>query len=70
MALVPSSSDSNARQDPWTQHYRAASERRRARGWHRRDDGKKRHATKHVRLYVAAGIVFVALAAMALVLPR
>jgi hypothetical protein len=70
-----SSSDSNAREDPWLRHYRAASERRRARGWHRRGEarprGEKRpRATRRARLYLGAAVVFVALTALALLLPR
>jgi hypothetical protein len=65
-----SSSEFNTRHDAWTEHYRAASERRRARGWHRRDDAKKRDAPRRLWLYVATAILFVALAAVALMLPR
>jgi len=69
-----SSSDSNARDELWARHYSAASERRRARGWHRRDEMKPRHRgeppSRRLRFYVAAGVVFVALTAIALVLPR
>jgi hypothetical protein len=71
---MSSSSDSNARQDPWAQHYRAASERRRARGWHRRDDARPRsrrgRLSRRARLYAAGAVIFVALTAVALLLPR
>ena len=67
-----SSSDSNASNDPWARHYRVASERRRARGWHRRDQARARGSreSRRARLYVAAAIAFVALTAAALLLPR
>jgi hypothetical protein len=65
------SSDSG---DLWARHYRAASKRRRARGWHRRDETKPRRETRptsrRIRFYVAAAVIFVALTAVALVLPR
>jgi hypothetical protein len=70
-----SSSDSNAREDLWARHYRAASERRRARGWHRRDEARPRvgrgaRASRRARLYVGVAILFVVLTAVALVMPR
>jgi hypothetical protein len=65
------SSDSG---DLWQRHYRAASKRRRARGWHRREEANPRHGTgpttRRIRFYVAAAVIFVALTAVALVLPR
>ena len=66
-----SSSDSNARTDLWARHYRAASERRRARGWHRRTEARpRRQLAKRAKVYVAAAIAFVALTIVALVWPR
>jgi hypothetical protein len=69
-----SSSEFKPLGDLWARHYRAASKRRRARGWHRRDEAKPRHrnraASRKVRFYVAAAVVFVAFTAIALILPR
>jgi hypothetical protein len=67
-----SSSDSNTRDDLWEQHYRRASERRRARGWHRRENTHSRgkRAARRGWLYAGAVFLFVALTAVALVLPR
>jgi hypothetical protein len=51
-----------------------ATERRRARGWHRRDEtrprGLRRREARRIRLYLAAAIDFVAAAVAALMLPR
>jgi hypothetical protein len=74
-----SSSDSNPVQDDaWARHYRVAAERRRARGWHRREDeGGPRSASARsaksegrVRTYVIAAVIFAALTLIALVIPR
>ena len=60
--------------DLWARHYQAASKRRRARGWHRRDEAKPRHGarptSRRIRFYVAAAVIFLALAAVALIVPR
>jgi hypothetical protein len=65
------SSESNTRRDLWAQHYREASERRRARGWHRRDGHlSDAHGSRRVRVYVAVAVAFVALTIVALVIPR
>jgi len=67
------SSDSNAREALWAQHYRAASARRRARGWHRHDESRPRSRVRlpgRVKLYLAAALAFVALTVLALALPR
>lgn len=67
-----SSSDSNAREDPWARHYRVASERRRARGWHRRDEARPRgqRISRGARIGIVAAVLFVALTVIAVVLPR
>jgi hypothetical protein len=66
-----SSSDPDAREDAWARHYRVASERRRARGWHRREEARP-HGRRIARrwLYAGAVVAFIALSALALVLPR
>jgi hypothetical protein len=66
------SSDSNAREDPWARHYRAASERRRARGWRRRDEARPRveKTARRTWFYVGAAVFVVALVAAALLAPR
>jgi hypothetical protein len=65
-----SSSDSNVPEDAWARHYRLASERRRARGWHRRDEARPRTRRAPARLWLYAGVgaIFVALTVAALVL--
>ena len=70
--IVSSSSDSNVRKDLWAQHYRLASERRRARGWHRRDEAQPRgrRGSRRFLIYTIATVLFVALVMVALALPR
>jgi hypothetical protein len=68
-----SSSDSNARADLWAEHYRAASERRRARGWHRREpkgDGQTARYERRWRRYAALAVALVALTIVGLLIPR
>ncbi|HVU52138.1 MAG TPA: hypothetical protein VHL80_15675 [Polyangia bacterium] len=67
-----SSSDSNVRDDAWARHYRRASERRRARGWHRRDAARPRarRGSRRFWVYATAAAIFVALTVVALVVPR
>jgi hypothetical protein len=70
--MMSASSEANLKRDPWAEHYRAASARRRARGWHRRDEVRPRHrrAARRARFYVLATLAFVAATAVALLLPR
>ena len=67
-----SSSDSNARDVLWEHHYRAASRRRRARGWHRHDEASRTRGRKNLRLkiYIGAATLFVLLTIVALLLPH
>jgi hypothetical protein len=66
-----SSSDSNTRDDPWERHYRAASERRRARGWRRRDVVSSETAPQsRLKIYISVAALFVVLVIMALLWPR
>jgi hypothetical protein len=72
LSAVSSSSDSNTRQGLWERHYREASERRRARGWHRRHETTRapRHGSLRLKVTVAAVALFLTLAALVLLLPR
>jgi hypothetical protein len=64
------SSDSNPG-TRWTRHYEEATRRRRARGWHRRDESRApRKRDVRLKLYIAAGALFVALTLVAMFLPR
>jgi hypothetical protein len=53
----------------WARHYRKATERRRARGWHRRVDGARERFDRK-KVYVIAAAIFVALTIVALLIPR
>lgn len=67
-----SSSDSNAG-SRWNRHYEEAAKRRRARGWHRREESGQVAVRKHalrVKLYVGVGALFVAASLLAMFLPR
>jgi hypothetical protein len=68
-----SSSDSNVVDTAWARHYEEAAARRRARGWHRREDrptSRQRRAPSRVKIYVLAAGLFVALTIVALLIPR
>ena len=66
-----SSDDSHARDDLWARHYREAAKRRRARGWHRRDDASFARRKRHVlKVYFGVAALFVGLIILALLLPR
>jgi hypothetical protein len=64
-----SSSDSNP-VDPWARHYLEAARRRRARGWHRREEPKGRGRNSRLKIYLGAVALFVALTIVTLLLPR
>jgi hypothetical protein len=67
-----SSSDSNAPSGQWTRHYEEAARRRRARGWHRRDDPgdlAARRRDVRFKLYLWAAVLFVAATLVAVLLP-
>jgi hypothetical protein len=65
-----SSSDSNPVATAWNRHYAEAAARRRARGWHRREDPRSRHPQSRAKLYAVVAGLFVALTIVALLLPR
>jgi hypothetical protein len=68
-----SSSDSNVVDTAWARHYEEAAARRRARGWHRREErtsARARHAPTRVKVYALAAGLFVALTIVALLIPR
>lgn len=70
-----SSSDSNTPSELWARHYAAATQRRRARGVHRRDparDGADEQVRRdrRVKIYLAIGALFVAITLLAVLLPR
>jgi hypothetical protein len=67
------SSDSNVAhvpEDGWARHYVEAAARRRARGWHRRDDSTRRRGVSRPRIYAIVGALFIALTIAALLAPR
>jgi hypothetical protein len=64
------SSDSNTREDPWARHYREAAQRRRERGWHRWREAPRNAPRKRLKVLLATAALFVALAIVALLLPR
>jgi hypothetical protein len=65
-----SSSDSNPTATAWTRHYEEAAARRRARGWHRREDPRSRRAPNRAKLYALAVSLFVAVTIIAMLIPR
>jgi hypothetical protein len=67
-----SSSDSIPPGARWTRHYEQAARRRRARGFHRRGESHRsgHPARRRLKLYVAAGMLFVAITLVAMFLPR
>ena len=66
------SSDSIPPGARWTRHYEEAARRRRARGFHRRGESDRsgHPVRKRFRLYVSAGVLFVAITLVAMFLPR
>jgi hypothetical protein len=67
------SSDSLSPDELWKRHYQAATQRRRARGLHRRDaghDSEQGRRTRRLKIYVAAGALFVAATLIAMFIPR
>lgn len=68
-----SSSDSNVIDTAWARHYEKAAARRRARGWHRREERpttRPRRAPTRMKVYALAAGLFIALTIVALLIPR
>jgi hypothetical protein len=68
---MSSSSDRNVIQTKWADHYAEASQRRRERGWHRRErDPNADRERARMRAWMIAAAVFLAAVVVALVLPK
>ena len=65
-----SSSDQNTVDTRWASHYAEASQRRRDRGWHRREHGPGGREQLRRRVALIAAAIFIVAVAVALALPK